>query len=239
MKSKTIIVIVLAGFLGLHSASSHAQSDGCTINMDKPNYNIDVERYCSRFLDFDNPQAHGDSVHTTYRYVKYTKDMSISRTEKCPILIYYINTDSLIDKSTSFCKLAFGKLNLITDVQGNLIAIDCKTRTNQKGFEKLLKVAKRRYGEPVLREAETGKDEIKNILINQMVTKGKNIPVYFWSLNDEYIGVFIENNNEEKETAQDSQPCLSQTEPPATTFTVKLFRAKKKFEELLIQTNHT
>ena len=56
------------------------------------------------------------------------------------------------------------------------------------------------------------KDELKKILINSMVSKGKDIPVYLWKPDDEYIGLFMEGED-----------------------VVKLFRAKKEFEDLLIK----
>lgn len=45
-----------------------------------------------------------------------------------------------------------------------------------------------------------------------MVSKGKDIPVYLWKPDDEYIGLFMEGED-----------------------VVKLFRAKKEFEDLLIK----
>ena len=57
--------------------------------MDNPEYDINVERFCSPYIDFDNPKETRKEVN--YRYVKYTKDMYVSRTEKYPILVYYAN----------------------------------------------------------------------------------------------------------------------------------------------------
>ena len=39
--------------------------------MDNPDYHIDVERFCSPFIDFDNPEEY-NSKEVNYRYVKYT-----------------------------------------------------------------------------------------------------------------------------------------------------------------------
>ena len=121
MKIKTLIIIGLTAFLCLSGATAHAQSDNQIINMDNPDYDIDVERFCSPFIDFDNPKKTRKEVN--YRYVKYTKDMYVSRTEKYPILIYYISMDSLATKKATFCDTDFGKLNLITNAQSKLISM--------------------------------------------------------------------------------------------------------------------
>ena len=210
MKIKTLIIIGLTAFLCLSGATAHAQSDNQIINMDNPDYHIDVERFCSPFIDFDNPKKTRKEVN--YRYVKYTKDMYVSRTEKYPILIYYISMDSLATKKATFCDTDFGKLNLITNAQSKLISMACETKMNKTGFEKLVETARQKYGKPALQKAETGKDELKKILINSMVSKGKDIPVYLWKPDDEYIGLFMEGED-----------------------VVKLFRAKKEFEDLLIK----
>ena len=93
MKIKTLIIIGLTAFLCLFGATAHAQSDKQIINMDNPDYDIDVERFCSPYIDFDNPKETRKEVN--YRYVKYTKDMYVSRTEKYPILVYYISMDKI------------------------------------------------------------------------------------------------------------------------------------------------
>lgn len=56
MKIKTLIIIGLTAFLCLSDATAHAQSDNQIINMDNPDYDIDLERFCSPFIDFDNPK---------------------------------------------------------------------------------------------------------------------------------------------------------------------------------------
>ena len=90
----------------------------------------------------------------------------------------------------------------------------CETKMNKTSFKELVKAVRQKYGKPALKKAETGKDELKKILINSMVSKGKNIPVYLWKLDDENIGLFMEGED-----------------------IVKLFRAKKEFEDLLIKVN--
>ena len=122
--------------------------------------------------------------------------------------------DSLVTKKATFCDTGFGKLNLITNAQGKLISMNCETKMDKTGFKELVKAVRQKYGKPALKKAETGKDELKKILINSMVSKGKNIPVYLWKLDDEYIGLFMEGED-----------------------IVKLFRAKKEFEDLLIKVN--
>ncbi len=212
MKIKTLIIFGLTAFLCLSGTTAHAQSDKQIINMDNPDYDIHVERFCSPFIDFNHPKPESDSKEVHYRYVKYTKDMYVSRTEKYPILVFYISTDSIATKKATFCDTDFGKLNLKTNAQGKLIAMDCETKMDKTGFEILVKAAGRKYGRPVLKKAETGKDELENILINSMVSNGKDIPVYLWKQNDEYIGLFMESED-----------------------IVKFFRAKKEFEDLLIK----
>ena len=212
MKIKTLIIIGLTAFLCLSGATAHVQSDNQIINMDNPDYDIDVERFCSPYIDFDNPKKTRKEVN--YRYVKYTQNMNVSFSERYPILVYYISMDSLVTKKAVFCDTDFGKLNLVTNAQGKLISMACETKMNETSFKELIKTVRHKLGKPVLKKAETGKDELKKILINLMVSKGKNIPVYLWKLDDEYIGLFMEGED-----------------------TVKLFRAKKEFEDLLIKVN--
>ena len=69
MKIKILIIIGLTAFLCLSGATAHAQSDKQIINMDNPDYDIDVERLCSPYIDFDNPKE--TSKEVSYRYVKY------------------------------------------------------------------------------------------------------------------------------------------------------------------------
>ena len=122
--------------------------------------------------------------------------------------------DSLVTRKATFCDTDFGKLNLVTNAQGKLISMACETKMNKTSFKELVKAVRQKYGKPALKKAETGKDELKKILINSMVSKGKNIPVYLWKPDDEYIGLFMEGED-----------------------IVKLFRAKKEFEDLLIKVN--
>ena len=61
------------------------------INMDNPDYHIDVERFCSPFIDFDNPEEY-NSKEVNYRYVKYTQNMNVSFSERYPILTYIIHS---------------------------------------------------------------------------------------------------------------------------------------------------
>lgn len=68
-------IIGLTAFLCLSGATAHAQSDKQIINMDNPDYHIDVERFCSPFIDFDNPEEY-NSKEVNYRYVKYTQNMN-------------------------------------------------------------------------------------------------------------------------------------------------------------------
>ena len=201
-------IIGLTAFLCLSGATAHAQSDKQIINMDNPDYHIDVERFCSPFIDFDNPEEY-NSKEVNYRYVKYTQNMNVSFSERYPILIHYISMDSLVTKKATFCDTGFGKLNLITNAQGKLISMNCETKMDKTGFKELVKAVRQKYGKPALKKAETGKDELKKILINSMVSKGKNIPVYLWKQDDEYIGLFMESED-----------------------VVNFFRAKKEFEDL-------
>ena len=212
MKIKTLVIIGLTAFLCLSGATAHAQSDRQIINMDNPDYDIDVERFCSPYIDFDNPKETSKEVN--YRYVKYTQNMNVSFSERYPILIHYISMDSLVTRKATFCDTDFGKLNLVTNAQGKLISMACEAKMDKSGFKELVETARQKYGKPALKNAETGKDELKNILINTMVSKGKNIPVYFWKQDDEYIGLFMERED-----------------------TVNFFRAKKEFEDLLIKVN--
>lgn len=43
---------------------------------------------------------------------------------------------------------------------------------NKTSLKELVEAARQKYGKPALQKAETGKDELKKILINSMVSKG-------------------------------------------------------------------
>ena len=167
MKIKTLIIIGLTAFLCLSSATAHAQSDKQIINMDNPDYDIDVERLCSPYIDFDNPKETSKEVN--YRYVKYTQNMNVSFSERYPILIHYISMDSLVTRKATFCDTDFGKLNLVTNAQGKLISMACETKMNKTSFKELVKAVRQKYGKPALKKAETGKDELKKILDRKSV----------------------------------------------------------------------
>lgn len=68
--------------------------------MDNPDYHIDVERFCSPFIDFDNPEEY-NSKEVNYRYVKYTQNMNVFLRDIL-ILIHYISMDSLVTKKANF-----------------------------------------------------------------------------------------------------------------------------------------
>ena len=61
MKIKILIIIGLTAFLCLSGATAHAQSDKQIINMDNPDYDIDVERLCSPYIDFNILYKYGQS----------------------------------------------------------------------------------------------------------------------------------------------------------------------------------
>ena len=152
MKIKTLIIIGLTAFLCLSGATAHAQSDKQIINMDNPDYDIDVERLCSPYIDFDNPKETSKEVN--YRYVKYTQNMNVSFSERYPILIHYISMDSLVTRKATFCDTDFGKLNLVTNAQGKLISMACETKMNKTSFKELVKAVRQKYGKPALKKAE-------------------------------------------------------------------------------------
>lgn len=59
--------------------------------------------------------------------------------------------------------------------------MNCETKMDKTGFKELVKAVRQKYGKPALKKAETGKDELKKILINSMVSKGKTYPCIFGS----------------------------------------------------------
>ena len=89
--------------------------------------------------------------------------------------------DSLATKKATFCDTDFGKLNLITNAQSKLISMACETKMNKTGFEKLVETARQKYGKPALKKAETGKDELKKILINSIDQRARTYPCIFGS----------------------------------------------------------
>lgn len=225
MKYSTFVILGLAFIFSMSAMRLSGQTGMQIFDMDHPDYKMDVERFCSVYFDISNPGRYGDSEKVNYRYVKFSKYQYVSRTEKHPALDFYVRADSTFSKEARFCGFDFGKLNLTADPEGTLLAMDCETETDREGFESLLQVATHRYGKPDIKEAETGEDELENILINHMVINDKDVPVYLWSLEGEYLGLFLKRSEVDSLTA----------EIGSCPLTVKLFRAKKEFEDLLVK----
>lgn len=58
---------------------------------------------------------------------------------------------------------------------------ELRNEDGQTGFKELVKAVRQKYGKPALKKAETGKDELKKILINLRYQRAKTYPCIFGS----------------------------------------------------------
>ena len=229
MKLKTFIIISLIGFFSLLENSAHAQLGKQVIDLDNPDYNLDVAHYFSESIDVDNPK-HGNSNTGVYYKKSTLMSMRTKPEESRLVWIFYKNEGGTVYKEATFCGFDFGKLNMTTNAQGKLIAIDGETLTDEQGFDKMVKAAKKKYGKPA--KKETNEDIFDKMVRAAMMEDDKNETVYLWELEDEYIIFCAENGN----TAPDSDENEStEAENPVPYVKVKLSRIKKELERLLVE----
>lgn len=228
MKLKAFIIIGLTGIFSLFGNSAHAQLGKQVIDMDNPDYNLDVAHYFSESIDVDNPEQGNSSTGV---YYKKGKLMSIrtKTAEPRPVLVFYTNEGGSVYKEATFCGFDFGKLDMTTTAQGKLIAIDSETATDEKGFDKMVKAAKKKYGKPVKKETD---EEVFDKIVKAAMMDDKNQTAYLWELEDEYIVLRTENGSNAPEGDENES---AEAENPAPYVKVKLSRMKKEFERLLTE----
>lgn len=226
MKLKAFIIIGLTGIFSLSGNSAYAQLGKQVIDMDNPDYNLDVAHYFSESINVDNPEQGNGSTG-----VYYKKDTLMSMRTKTeeprPVLVFYMNEGGSVYKEATFCGFDFGKLDMTITAQGKLIGIDGETETDKKGFDKMVKAAKKKYGKPV--KKETG-GEIFDKIVKAAMMDNKNQNAYLWELEDEYIILYTESGSTAEE-GDGNEP--AEAENPAPCVKVKLSRMKKESERLL------
>lgn len=228
MKFKAFIIIGLAGIFSVFGNSAHAQLGKQVINMDNPDYNLDVAHYFSESINVDNPEQ-GNSSTGVYYKKDTLMSMRTKTEEPHPVLVFYINEGGSVYKEATFCGFDFGKLDMTTTAQGKLIGIDGETATDKKGFDKMVKAAKKKYGKPVKKETD---GEVFDKIVKAAMIDDKNQSTYLWELEDEYIILYTESESTAEE-GDGSEP--AEAENPAPYVKVKLSRMKKEAERLLTE----
>jgi hypothetical protein len=227
MKLNAFIIIGLTGIFSLFGNSAHAQLGKQVINMDNPDYNLDVAYYFSESIDVDNPE-HGNSSTGVYYKKSTLMSMPTKTEEPHLVMVYYKNEGGSVYKEATFCGFDFGKLDMTTTAQGKLIAIDSETVTDKKGFDKMVKAAKKKYGKPA--KKETDEEDFDKILKASMLEYDENQTVYLWELEDEYIVLYTESGSTAPEGDGNESVEAENTTPYVK---VKLSRIKKELERLL------
>lgn len=228
MKLKAFIIIGLTGIFSLSGNSAHAQLGKQVIDMDNPDYNLDAAHYFSESIDVDNPEQGNSNTGVYYKKGKLMS-MRTKTAEPRPVIVFYTNEGGSVYKEATFCGFDFGKLDMTTTAQGRLIAIDGETATDEKGFDKMVKAAKKKYGKPVKKETDT---EVFDKIVKAAMLDDKNQNVYLWELEDEYIILYTESESTAPE-GDGNEP--AEAENPAPYVKVKLSRMKKETERLLTE----
>lgn len=228
MKLKAFIIIGLTGIFSLSGNSAHAQLGKQVIDMDNPDYNLDVAHYFSESVNVDNPEQ-GNSSTGVYYKKDTLMSMRTKTEEPRPVLVFYMNEGGSVYKEATFCGFDFGKLDMTTTAQGKLIGIDGETETDEKGFNKMVKAAKKKYGKPLKKETD---EEAFDKIVKAAMMDDKNQNVYLWELEDEYIILYTESGSTAPE-GDGNEP--AEAENPAPYVKVKLSRMKKEAERLLTE----
>lgn len=228
MKLEAFIIMGLISIFSLFGNSVYAQLGKQVIDMDNPDYNLDVAHYFSESIDVDNPEQGNNSTGVYYKKGKLMS-MRTKIEEPRPVLVFYTNEGGHVYKEATFCGFDFGKLDMTTTAQGKLIAIDGETATDEKCFDEMVKAAKKKYGKPV--KMGTVEEGFDNIVKASMMKYDKNQTVYFWELEDEYIVLRTESGSNAPE-GDWNEP---EAEYAAPYVRVKLSRIKKECERLLTE----
>lgn len=228
MKLKAFIIIGLTGIFSISGNSAHAQLGKQVIDMDNPDYNLDVAHYFSESVNVDNPEQ-GNSSTGVYYKKDTLMSMRTKTEEPRPVLVFYMNEGGSVYKEATFCGFDFGKLDMTTTAQGKLIGIDGETATDKKGFNKMVKAAKKKYGKPLKKETD---EEAFDKIVKAAMMDDKNQNVYLWELEDEYIILYTESESTAPE-GDGNEP--AEAENPAPYVKVKLSRMKKEAERLLTE----
>lgn len=229
MKLEAFIIIGLTSIFSLFGNSVHAQLGKQVIDMNNPDYNLDVAQYFSESIDVDNPEQGNSSTGVYYKKGKLMS-MRTKTEEPRPVLMFYTNEGGTVYKEATFCGFDFGKLDMTTTAQGKLIAIDGETATDEKGFDKMVKAAKKQYGKPV--KKGTVEEGFGNIVKSAMMENDENQTVFLWELEDEYIVLRAESGSNAPE-GDWNEP--EEAEYAAPFVRVKLSRIKKECERLFTE----
>lgn len=220
MKLKTFITLVLTGMLGLGSCAK-AQQGKQVIDLDNPDYNLDVAHYYSESTDVCN-----SSVGKGSTGVSYEKDTIMTYGENPrPMMVFFYNKESgPLYKEATLCGFEFGKLDMAVNMQGKLIHIRGKAETDEEGFDRMMEAVVRKYGEPVNKSMKTGKENIDRIVAEAL----KENTAYHWDVgDDEYIEIVANRSGDSLEDEEDGP---MQAETTSSRVEVIVIRSKKEFD---------
>lgn len=221
MKQKTLIALVLTGMSGLGSCVN-AQPGKQIIDLDRPDYSLDVAHFYSESLGADHSASGEGGTEAGYR----RDTINTLGENPRPVIVFYRPQSDSLYKEATFFGLDFGKLEMAVNMQGRLIRTDARTETDEEGFGRMMEAVVRKYGEPVGKTMETGKENLDKILKQAL----EELSVYHWDVgDDEYIELAAERRSDPAED-EEGEPVQEETASPCVEVTFS--RTKKEFDLL-------
>ena len=221
MGQKILIALVLTGLLGLGNCAK-AQSGKQIIDLDCPDYSLDVAHFYSESLGADHSAVGECGTEAGYR----RDTINTLGDNPRPVIVFYRPQNDSLYKEATFFGLDFGKLEMAVNMQGRLIRTDAQTETDEEGFGRMMEAVVRKYGEPVGKTMETGKENLDKILKQAL----EKLSVYHWDVgDDEYIELAAERRSD---PAEDEEGESVQEENASPCVEVTFSRTKKEFDLL-------
>ena len=204
MKQKTLIALVLTGMSGLGSCVN-AQPGKQIIDLDRPDYSLDVAHFYSESLGADHSASGEGGTEAGYR----RDTINTLGENPRPVIVFYRPQSDSLYKEATFFGLDFGKLEMAVNMQG-----------------RMMEAVVRKYGEPVGKTMETGKENLDKILKQAL----EELSVYHWDVgDDEYIELAAERRSDPAED-EEGEPVQEETASPCVEVTFS--RTKKEFDLL-------
>lgn len=175
MRQKILIALVLTGLLGLGNCAK-AQSGKQIIDLDCPDYSLDVAHFYSESLGADHSAVGECGTEAGYR----RDTINTLGDNPRPVIVFYRPQNDFLYKEATFFGLDFGKLEMAINMQGRLIRTDAQAETDEEGFGRMMEAVVRKYGEPVGKTMETGKENLDKILKQAL----EELSVYHWDVGD-------------------------------------------------------
>jgi len=162
----------------------------------------------------------------SYGQVDMGATMALILLSILPVIVFYRPQSDSLYKEATFFGLDFGKLEMAVNMQGRLIRTDAQTETDEEGFGRMMEAVVRKYGEPVGKTMETGKENLDKILKQAL----EELSVYHWDVgDDEYIELAAERRSDPAED-EEGEPVQEETASPCVEVTFS--RTKKEFDLL-------